>query len=266
MPLTSRHPEAAGARYLVMEYLEGETLAKRKTLLPALLCILATACGMSVDPSLPVYTTEQTDSAHPGYRRTIVSTAGAEYVNDFEEQSLQIINTDPKQVVGRSRFGNGKICAIDGQDPSVYLAVDVGSEMPAYEVYRNTGHPPFDWRRAAFQKLRLAVPEGPAANKETTDAALIDDVLRTLRTGMPVSPALPPQPLITAGAAGVRAVLLFSDQLPGMAFRPSVFLAPSGEVYMTDSVAVTYAKTGPLVQAAWIAASPQFARWVRTQD
>jgi len=232
--------------------------------LAALLCTLATACGMSTDRSLPVYTTEQTDSAHPGYRRTTVSTAGAEYVNDLEEQSLQIIDTDPKQVVGRSRFGDGKICAIDGQDPSAYLAVDVGSEMPAYEVYRSTGRPPFDWRHAAFQKLRLAVPKGPAANKETTDAALIDDVLRTLRNGTPVNPALPLQPLIPTGSAGVHGVLLFSDQLPGLAFRPSCYLAPSGEVYLADSVAVTYTKAGPLVQRAWIAASPLFARWATT--
>ena len=55
-----------------------------------LLCCLGAACGApSMDSSLPVYTIEQTDSAHPGYRRTIVSTAGASYVNDFEEQSLQ---------------------------------------------------------------------------------------------------------------------------------------------------------------------------------
>ena len=85
-----------------------------RTLFVIAIATVVTACGMSADRSLPVYTTEQTDSAHPGYRRTIVSTAGAEYVNDFEEQSLQIINTDPKRVVGRSRFGNGKICAIDG--------------------------------------------------------------------------------------------------------------------------------------------------------
>jgi len=232
--------------------------------LAALLCTLATACGMPLDPSLPVYTTEQTDSAHPGYRRTTVSTAGAEYVNDLEEQSLQLIETDPRQVVGRSSFGNGKICAINGQDPSAYLAVDVGSEMPAYAVYRSAKHPPFDWRHAVFQKLRLAVPQGPAANKETTDAGVIDDVLRTLRDGTPVDPALSPQPLISAGSTGVNGVLLFSDQLPGMAFRPWCYLAPSGEVYLADSIAVTYTRAGPLVQASWIAASPLFARWATT--
>src|SRR5262245_55777357 len=229
--------------------------------LAALMFTLVTACGTSQDRSLPVYTSEQTDSAHAGYRRTTLSTAGAEYVNDLEEQSLQIIDMVPKHVVGRDRFGDGTICAIDGQDPSAYLAVDVGSEMPAFEVYRSTGHPPFDWRHTAFQKLRLWVSEGPAANKETTDAALIDDVLRTLRDGTPVNPALPLQPLMAAGSTGVHGVLLFSDQLPGMAFRPSCYLALSGEVYLADSVAVTYTKVGPMIQASWIAASPLFARW-----
>jgi len=232
--------------------------------LAALLCALATACGMPLDPSLPVYTTEQTDSSHHGYRRTTLSTSGAEYVNDLEEQSLQILDIEPKHVVGRSRFGNGKICAIDGQDPSAYLAVDVGSEMPAYEAFRSTGHPPFDWRHADFQKLRLMVPAGPAANKETTEAALIEDVLRTLRDGTPVDPALPPQPLISLGSTGVQGILLFSDRLPGLAFRPWCYLAPSGEIYLTDSVAITYTRTGALVQAAWIAASPLFARWATT--
>src|SRR5262245_3493175 len=142
-----------------------------------LLCGLGTGCGMtSLDPSLPVYTSEQTDSMHPGYRRTTVSTQGAVYVNDFEEAALVLIRPYPTQVVGRSQFGAGKICAIPGQSPSAYLAVDVGSEMPAFAVFRNVNDPPFDWRRAAFQKVRLDVSDGPAANKETTDAALIDDV------------------------------------------------------------------------------------------
>ena len=139
-----------------------------------------------------------------------------------------------------------------------------GSEMPAYEVYRGIGHPPFDWRHAAFQKLRLTVPEGPAANKETIDTALIDDLLRTLRNGTPVNPALPPQPLIATHSTGVHGVLLFSDQLPGLAFRPSCYLAPSGEVYLADSIAVTYTRAGPVVRASWIAVSPLSARWATT--
>lgn len=224
---------------------------------------LVTGCGMSsLDPSLPVYSTEQTDSVHPGHRRTTVSTAGAAYVNDLEEQSLQLIESDPKKVVGRSKFGYGRICAIAGQDPSAYIAVDMGSEMPAYEVFRSAKQPPFDWRHATFQKLRLTVPLGPAANKETTDAALIDDVLRTLRDGTPINPPLAPMPMtISASSTGEFGVLLFSDQLPGLVFRPSCYLAPSGEVYLADSLVFTFTRPVPTIQAAWIPASPLFTRW-----
>lgn len=231
-----------------------------------LLCCLSTACGIpSMDPSLPVYTFEQTDSSHPGHRRSTVSTAGASYVNDFEEQSLQLSETDPKKVVGRSQYGNGKICAIAGQDPSAYLAVDVGSEMPAYEVFRNIKHPAFDWRRAVFQRMRLAMPEGPAANKETTDPALIDDVVRTLRDGAPASPSpTPPAVTATASPVGVYGVLLFSDQLPGLIFRPSCYLEKTGQVYLADSLVLTFTRTEQSVQAEWIPASPLFARWVQT--
>ena len=52
------------------------------------LCGLASGCGMpSMDRSLPVYAMERTDSAHPGYRRTTVSSKGAVYVNDFDQIS-----------------------------------------------------------------------------------------------------------------------------------------------------------------------------------
>jgi len=228
-------------------------------------CCLGTACGApSMDSSLPVYTIAQTDSAHPGYRRTTVSTAVASYVNDFEEQSLQLSDSDPKQVVGRSQYGNGKICAIAGQDPSAYLAVDVGSEMPAYEVFRNSRHPPFDWRHAAFQRMRLAMPEGPAANKETTDPALIEEVLRTLRDGTPATPPVEPPAVTASGSpAGVYGVLLFSDQLPGLVFRPSCYLEKTGQVYVADSLLLTFTRTQQSVQAQWIPVSPLFAQWVQ---
>jgi hypothetical protein len=235
------------------------------------LCGLGAGCG-SLDPSLPVYKSEQTDSSHPGYRRSTVSTAGATYINDFEEQSLLLGDRYPKQVVGRSQFGNGKICAIAGQDPSAYLAVDVGSEMPAYAVYRNANLPPFDWRHAAFQKLRLDVPVGPAANKETTDPGLIEGVLRTLRDGTPATPPVtapatflaPPPMVITESPTGVYFVLLFSDQLPGLIFRPSFYLDASRQVYLAENMVVTYTRTEQSVQAAWIPAGPLFARWVQT--
>ena len=228
-------------------------------------CVLAISCGvLPSDPTLPVYTSEQTDSAHAGHRRTTVTGGGAVYVSDLEEELLIMRSSEPKDVVGRSQWGDGKICAIEGQDRSAYLAVDVGSEMPAYEVFRNTNHPPFDWRRAAFQKMRLDMLEGPAANKETEDPALIEDVVRALRDGTPVSPPLPP---LTVGAngmpPGVHGILLFSDQLPGRTFRPWFYIDPSGQVFLTQDFVMTYGQN-PSARGDWIPASQSFTRWAQT--
>lgn len=234
----------------------------RRLAIASLLVGSSIAC---LDPSLPVYTFEQTDSSHPGYRRSTIVSAGASYVNDFEEQSLQLIDVEPKKIIGRSRFGDGRICAIEGQDPAAYVAVDVGSEMPAYEVFRGAARPPFDWRHAAFQRMRLAILLGPAANKETTDAALIEDVLRTLRDGVPADPPLASlQRPISAAADGIAGVLLVSDRIPGLMFRPSCYISPAGEVYLAEGIAVTYSRTEQTVRAAWIPASQAFTRWATT--
>ena len=230
-----------------------------------LLCTLLAGCGMqTIDRSLPVYTIEQIDSTHPGHRRTTLSTAGASYVNDFEEQSLQLIDVDPKRVVGRRQLGDTGIRAIAGQDPAAYLAVDVGSEMPAYEVFRNAKNPPFDWRHVSFQKLRLAMPMGPAANKETTDAAVIDDVLRALRDGKPANPPVTAPPAAIPAGTTVYGVLFFSDQMPGLVFRPSCYLASSGQVYLAEGAITSYAGTVQSVQAEWIPAGELFTRWATT--
>jgi len=235
-------------------------------LMTIVLCGLGLGCGLlSMDPSLPVYTSEQTDSAHPGYRRTTVSTKGVVYVNDFEEAALQLSSPDPTEVVGRRQFGDGKICAIPGQSPSAYLAVDMGSEMPAYEVFRNIERPPFDWRHAVFQRMRLDVPEGPAANKETMDPALIDDVVRTLRDVAPAIPPVTAPPMPLPGPTRVHGILLFSDQFPGLIFRPSFYLAESGQVYLADSLVVKVTREEQSVQATWIPASEVFTRWVQTR-
>ena len=226
---------------------------------------LAGGCGGAIDPSLPVYTLEQSDSSHAGYRRTVVSSGDVSFVNDFEEQSLQPAEVDPKRVVGRTPLGGGGIRAIAGQDPSAYLAVDVGSEMPAYEVFRNTAHPPFDWRTASFQRMRLARPDGPTANRETTDPALIEEVLRTLREGAPTGASVtPPEVTDTAVPVGVYGVRLFSDQLPGLIFRPSCYVERTGRVYLAEGMLLTFTRTERSVRADWIPAGPGFSRWVQT--
>lgn len=234
------------------------------------LCGLGAGCGTSVDPSLPAYRFEQTDSTHAGYRRTTVSTDTASYVNDFEEQSLQMRSSEPRQAVGRGPMGTASVFAIAGQDPSAYVAVDVGSEMPAYEVFRNANHPPFDWRHSTFQSMRSTAPVGPAANKESADPAVIDDVVRALRDGTPASPPVtaPPMPLTppimpAAAPPGVYAILLLSDQLPGLVFRPSFYLDASGQVYLADDVRVAMTSKEQSFQATWIPAGPLFSRWVQ---
>ncbi len=212
--------------------------------------------GPFVHPFLPVYTSDQVDSAHSGYRRTTVTSKDAVYVNDYEEYPLRLINPEPTDVVGRTAFGGGKICSIPGQNPTVYLAVDCGSEMPAYEVFRSTQQPPFDWRKAAFQTLQLAMLLGPAANKTTSDPALIEDVLRTLKEGTPT--AAP-----SAWVTNTYGVWLFTDQLPGLVFSPSIYIDQTGTVYLAESF--TSDSSTPLkVQARWIQASPLFTKWTQT--
>src|SRR5262245_16918317 len=106
------YPDAAGPA----DRPRGRTnVAKPLRSMAILLCTLASGCGLlTTDPSLPVYTSEQTDSAHPGFRRTTVSSAGTVYVNDLEEQVLELRNRDPKSAVGRGRWGDALICTIDG--------------------------------------------------------------------------------------------------------------------------------------------------------
>jgi hypothetical protein len=206
---------------------------------------------------LTVYTTEQIPSAHPGYRRTLLTSGDKVYVNDYEEYSLRLFDIDPKTVVGRSPFGGGKICSIPGQPTNAYLAADCGSEMPSYEVFRNTQSPPFDWRHATFQRMQLAMLLGPAANKQTTDPALIQDVLRTLIDGTPTTA---PSALVT----NTQEVHLFSDQLPGMIFSPSIYIDPTGNIYLAENYTVVDYRALK-VQARWIPASPLFTKWAQTR-
>src|SRR3954468_19873484 len=112
----------------------------------------------AVENSLPFSQTQQTASAHPGYRRTTLTSGSETYVNDFEEYGLQLINPEPTQVIGRRGFG--KIFAIPGQPATAYVAVDVGSEMPAYEVFRNSKQPAFDWSSAKFREMQITRPNG----------------------------------------------------------------------------------------------------------
>jgi hypothetical protein len=214
----------------------------------------------ATDPFRPVYTTDQTPSAHAGYLRTTLTCGNAVYVNDYDEYALLLINMEPTQVVGRTPFGDGKICAIPGQKPEDYLAGDVGSEMPAYEPFRNSQLPPFNWRTATFREMQYIGLGRAGVDQRTTDPALIEDVVRTLKSGTPVIPP-PPGSDSLSNIAGLH---LSSDQLPGMVYSPPVYLDRAGQVYLAENMALEFTNRMTLVRARWIQASPQFTKWVQT--
>ena len=215
-----------------------------------------------VDRFLPVYTTEQVPSAHPGYRRTTAMSGTNVYVSDFEEQMLQLQDYYPSHVIGRSPFGGGKICSIPGQPLTAYIAVDEGSEMPAFAVFRNSQWPPFDWRHATFRSMEYTAQLGPSAHKRTTNPALIEDVVRTLRDGTSVTS--PPLAAVSGIISNMNGVWLICDQLPGLAFNPSVYKEPSGPAYLVDSFVTLNDFTNKWLQVRWIPASPLFNQWLRT--
>jgi hypothetical protein len=214
----------------------------------------------ATNPFRPVYTTDQTPSAHAGYLRTTLTCGNEVYVNDYDEYALQLIDMEPTQVVGRTAFGDGKICAIPGQKPEAYLAGDVGSEMPAYEVFRNRQLPPFDWRTATFREMQYTGLGRAGVDQLTADPTLIEDVVRTLQTGTPVIPP-PPGSDNPSNIAGLH---LYSDQLPGMVYSPPVYLDSAGQVYLAENMAMQFTNRTTKVQARWIPAGPQLTKWVQT--
>jgi hypothetical protein len=217
------------------------------------LFFMALFCGCSPRALLgPVYHEDQVDSTHAGYRKTTMTSGTAVYVNDYEEYSLVLQNPEPTRVIGRRPFGDAKVCAIEGQPTTAYIAADVGSEMPAYEVFRNAQNPPFDYRTAKFERMEYANPNGDP--KTTTDAALIKDVVTTLQSGAEVTPA----GYVAGNAANVNSphpypLFLYSESLPGLKFCAAVYVDEKGQVYLGEN----------LNARKWVAGSAAIADWVR---
>lgn len=216
--------------------------------------------NIGADPALPIYTYQQSPSSHPGYRHTTVSSGTKVYVNDYDEYALYLANATPTHVVGRTRFGDGKIFEIAGQSPSAYIAVDVGSEMEAYAVFRNSQLLPFNWHSARFQSMKFIGPPGSGINKQTTDPALIADVLRALKDRAPTHPITP----VSASTSNLANLKLFSNQLPGLIYEPSIYLDKSNSVYLAENIAVTTTRSETRFQAIWKPAGAVFAKWVKT--
>jgi hypothetical protein len=207
---------------------------------------------------LPAYQSTQIASVHPGYRRTTLTGGGQTYVNDYEEYGLQLINSDPSPVVGRYGFGNGKICGIQGQPTTAYIAGDVGSEMPAYAVFRNTTQPPFDWRTVKFRELQITLPNAARTVLRSSDPEMLKAVLRTLREGAPSTPPT----AVSTSLTTLSTVLLYSDELPGMAYCPSIFFDPRGSIYLSENISVQPSKGSTSVSARWVVADQKLQEWL----
>ena len=209
---------------------------------------------------LPVYTLEQVDSAHQWYRRTTVKLGSAEYVQDYEDYGLELWNPEPTSGIGRPSFGNSLMCSIPGQSPSNYVAVDCGSEMSAYEVFRNVNQPVFDWRHAKYQSMEFTGFRVGMNLKRTTDAALMAEVVRTLSEGTPTAEEFP----LAEMRSNVCSVCFFTDALPGIKFCPQVYRDESGAVYLAESMGMEPLTRGMRYHARWIPAGALFAEWVKT--
>jgi hypothetical protein len=217
------------------------------------------AAGPASD--LPIYTMgQQSDSSHPGYLHDTVTGGGEIYVNDYEEACLQLTFSEPQTVIGlMGSINPAKVGAIPGQPANAYIAVDNGSEMPAYVPYRNIKQPPFDWRTAAFQQMTAfrQYKFGPLAT--TTNVALMAEVVRLLRDGSPVD--LKPFPF--SGATNLTTLNLTSAQLPGMLFCPALCYYGDGNIYLAESLMVDFSVRPPQVRARWIPASPLLTAWLK---
>ena len=209
---------------------------------------------------LPVYTSEQSASSHAGYRHSTLTCGSDVFVNDYEEAALQMMTSDPKPVIGRMAFGDGKICAIPGQPITAYVAGDCGSEMPAYIPYRNINQPAFDWRTATFREMTAYRPDRRNPYLTTTNAALLAEVVRNLRDGASVE--LSDFPF--AGVTNLDTIKMTSDQLPGLMFCPSVYYYGNGTIYLAESLMMDPTATPPQLHAHWIPASPMLTQWLKS--
>jgi len=205
------------------------------------------------------YKLEQTASSHAGYKHTTLTHGNDVYVNDFEEAALRLTTSEPPTVIGRMGIGIDNVRAIPGQQVTAYVACDVGSEMPAYEPFRNLRQLAFDWRTARFRTMTFAWPAGNHPTVTTTNPELLAEVVRLLRDGTPVS-----LPAITlADASKLGFIRMDSDQLPGLLFCPPVYTDASGTIYLAESLMIDFTASPPQTQARWIPASPTLLEWLK---
>jgi hypothetical protein len=188
----------------------------------------------------PLYQVEQVASSHAGYRRTTLTHGNAIYVNDYEESALAAFGEPPTERVGWT-WGGVPLYAIPGQGASAYVL----EYDPMYQVvYRSIEHPPFDWRNAEFQHIRLSYQE-PINPRESDDPLLIEEILSALKNG--TRTVVPMQADGNYSDTRNYTLILFSDQLPGLMYLAAAHETKSGEIFLAENpISNEWATAGPL--------------------
>jgi hypothetical protein len=179
------------------------------------------------------------------------------YVNDYEEYGLRLITCEPRPVIGLRDLG-AKVCAIPGQPTTAYIAADDGGEMPAYEVFRNSKQAPFDWRGTKFREMQITLPNSQRTVLRSSNPELLAAVVRTLDQNTPADPSTP----VSANLTGLSSIALYSDQLPGLAFCPSVYFDPRGSIYLSENISIQPSKNNTKVSARWVLADQKLTEWL----
>jgi hypothetical protein len=94
----------------------------------------------------------------------------------------------------------------------------------------------------------------------TKDPQLLAAVLRTLREDAAVQPAAP----VAGNLNSASTIYLYSDQLPGLAFSPSVYFDPDGSIYFSENISIQPSRNLTTVTAHWVLAGGKLAKWLRT--
>ena len=229
-------------------------MSRRPTLRAFAVALLLASIGCNRSSSYPRYTMQVTESTHPGYQRSTLTSGSRVYVNDYDEVPMLAINTPSWKVMGELSDDEGDktlVYEIPGQSPNDYVLLAGG--MYPLGVFRNNEIPPFNWRAAKFREMEFAALQGPAAHKRTTDSALIGEVVQSLGEAksagtLPANP--PPDPNTLTG------IYLRSDELPGITFSPHVYFDKQGQAYLGF-----WNPASP----EWVRAGPLFSEWIKNR-
>ncbi len=191
----------------------------------------------------PLYTLTQSPSALADFMSTTLASGDNVYVSDVPEYALMVDSSFLPAIVGRTADGL-VLYAIPGQKPGDYVALS-GLMFPS-EPFRNTSTPPFDWRKAEFQEIRLMPGEAGDRPKQSDDPQLIAEALAAMQGSF--------GPALTLKVPAGSDLRLVSDQLPGLVYCARVYFDDAGQIYLAENG----------LSDQWFPAGPLFTTWAKT--